>query len=71
MNLETKSTIKRNTLPNTKKIETFEKNQTDILGLKNTLKEIKNELVNLENTAGQMKKRVHYPIYLEFNTQDI
>lgn len=42
----------------TKEIEAFEKNQIEILQIKNTLKETKNELVNLENTDDQMKKTV-------------
>lgn len=41
----------------TKKIETFEKNQTEILE-KNSLKEIKNELVSIGNRADQKEEEL-------------
>ena len=42
----------------TKDSETLEKNQIEILEMKNSIKDIKNELASIENRADQMGERI-------------
>ena len=44
----------------TKEIETLKKNQIEILEMKNSIKEIKNELLSIGNRADQMQERISY-----------
>lgn len=41
----------------TKKIEILKKNQIEILEMKNSIKQIHNEVASLENTADQLEKK--------------
>ena len=58
MNSDTQSMNKVSTLPKSLKLK--KKNQIEILGMKNSIKEIKNELMSIENRADQMVERISH-----------